>query len=138
MLAAQRAVGGIVHDEEGHAVFDIEVQHAHDMRVDERCDGLGLAMKVLDVGSVCQVGVQDFDGGLHVKPQVLTEIDLGEASASEQAHEAIVAQLLTYTIRHSLSTCIFSTEDKIAEMLDNRSGVSLVAVLQTRLRLMES
>src|SRR6266849_4151785 len=138
MLAAQGAVGGVVHHEERDAILDIEVKNAHNMRVDERCNGLRFAVEVLDVGSVCQLGVQDFDGGLHVEPQVLAEIDLCETSTSQQAHEAIVAQLLTYTIRHSLSTCIISTEDKIAEMLDNRSGVSLVAVLQTRLRLIES
>ena len=96
MSVAQRAVGGVVHDEERDAILDIEVQHTHNMRVDERCDGLGFAVEVLDVGS------------LHVEPQVLAEIDLGETSASQETYEAIVAQLLTYTIRHTKPTSFSS------------------------------
>src|SRR5713226_6296866 len=97
---AQGAVGGIVHDQERDAILDIEVKQSHDMWVSERCNGLGLAVEVLDVGSVCQLGVQDFDGGLHVEPQVLAEIDFGETSSSQKIHEAIVPKLLAYTVDH--------------------------------------
>src|SRR6266849_7233538 len=119
MLAAQGAVGGVVHHEERDAILDIEVKNAHNMRVDERCNGLRFAVEVLDVGSVCQLGVQDFDGGLHVEAQVLAEIDLGETSASQEKHEAIVAQLLTYTIRHTKPTSFSS----VLQLVHSRSSV---------------
>ena len=56
---------GLVHDEEGNVTLDVEVEYAHDMRVDEGGDGFCFMVQVLDVVGLGQLGVQDFDGCLH-------------------------------------------------------------------------
>jgi len=83
MLATQGAVGGVVYHEEGDAILDIEVQDAHDMRVNERGNSLGLELEVLYVVGIGQLGVQDFDGGLPIESQVLSEVNFGEASTAQ-------------------------------------------------------
>ena len=94
MQLAQGAIGRIIHDEKGNAIQQIEIKHAHDMRVHQRGNDLAFAVKILYI-IFFYLRTQHFDRSLHVQPQMLTEIDLGKTSLPQQAHKAIVPQLLT-------------------------------------------
>ena len=59
-------------------------------------DRLGLVAKCFDF-LTGQGGTQDFDGSECSQVQVLTEVDLGEATLAKQANEAIAAQKRSYT-----------------------------------------
>src|SRR6266571_4907478 len=100
MALAQGAVGGVVHDQEGGGVFNVKVENAHDVGVDKGGDGFGFALEVIS-GFVGELGMQDFDGRLlGGEAQVLAEVNFGEASTSEEADEAVVAELLAGAVGH--------------------------------------
>src|SRR5205823_13899976 len=47
-----------------------------------------------------QVGMQHFDGRLRVEVQVLSQVDVGKTALSQQAQQAIVAQVLSHAAGH--------------------------------------
>jgi hypothetical protein len=69
--------------------------------VDERRDRLGLALEVLGLAAG-QVGVQHLDGRLLIESQVLAQVDLGIAALAQQAHQPVVAEVLSGAICHVL------------------------------------
>ena len=73
--------------------FDAKIQHAHDMRMYEAGNGLRLAAKVLDI-IVCEPCMEQFDGGLCFKVNMLAKIDLGKPSLPQLTDESIIAQAL--------------------------------------------
>lgn len=67
--------------------------------MDKRGDGLGFLLEVLGLG-LGEMGMQHFDGGLLIEPQVLPKVHLGEAALSQQAHQPVVAELLSGAVCH--------------------------------------
>src|SRR5437899_585970 len=45
--------------------------------------------------------MEDFDSGLSLQIDVLTKVDLSEASASQEADQAVIAKLLSNPIYHT-------------------------------------
>src|SRR5438876_5306238 len=74
----QRAIGGIVHHQEGHAVLHIIIEDAHNRRMHEPGDGLRFLLKVLGLNAA-QMGMHYLDSRLLVEPQVLPAVDLSIA-----------------------------------------------------------
>src|SRR6266536_5974200 len=66
------------------------------MRVRETRQGLGLARKLLGI-LVGEPRVQELHGCMAVEVDVLSQVDLGETSSSQQTKQAIVAKLLAFT-----------------------------------------
>src|SRR5579885_1339156 len=100
MPTAQRATGGIIHDQERNAFVQRKIQYPHNMRMNQRDDGLSLIMKLLNI-LFAQMRRKDFEGrALACQADVLAQIDLSEAAAPEKLNEAIIAPLLTDTIFH--------------------------------------
>ncbi len=96
MPCAQRAAWGKAHHQVRGASLHIVVEHAHDMGMLKTSDRLGLAAKCVDF-LTGEGGTQDLDGSEGSQVQVLTEVDLGEATLTKQANEAIAAQQFSHT-----------------------------------------
>ena len=69
------------------------------MRMREAGDGASLSAKLLQM-LADQTYLEHLDSGQRVQMKMLTEVDIGEATASEQAEQAIVAKLLAHTVGH--------------------------------------
>ena len=83
--------------------FDAKIQHAHNMGMYEAGDGLRLAAKVLDI-IVSEPCVEQFDGGLRFKVNMLAKIHFGKPSLPQLTDEPVIAQALPniiYLICHA-------------------------------------
>ncbi len=81
----------VVHHQEGQAVVsNVEVQHAHNVGMDQAGNDLSLLQEAqhLLLGHAC---MQDFDSGLALQIDVLAQVDLGKAALAQQADQAIFA-----------------------------------------------
>ena len=96
MHLSQRTVGGIVHDKKGQVLLHVKIEDAHDMGMHETSNRARLRAEWFDVVAR-QVGMQHFDGRLRVEVQVLSQVDVGKTALSQQAQQAIVAQVLSLT-----------------------------------------
>jgi hypothetical protein len=65
--------------------------------VDQASNGLGLLEEAVEIISSGEFHVKEFDGSLCLEIDMLSQIDLGEATFAKQALQAIVAQLLSDT-----------------------------------------
>src|SRR2546421_999790 len=99
MVLAQRAPGGIVHNEKRQVLLHVKIEDAHDMGMHEASNGACLRAKKLDV-LTDQVGMQHFDGRLSVEVEMLSQVDVSKATLPKQTQQAIVAQVLSYTVGH--------------------------------------
>jgi hypothetical protein len=73
--------------------------------MNERSNNLCFSLEIPYI-LVCQLCMQDFDCNLCIESQVLSKIDFCEATAPQELHEAVIAQLLAHTFhtfRHKLS-----------------------------------
>ena len=77
MMLAQGSIGRVFHDQKRDSTIDTEVQHSHNIGMDEMRDSASLAAKVVDA-VIDQVSSQQLDGGLSVEMNMLTEIDIGK------------------------------------------------------------
>ena len=62
-------------------------------------DGLGFLLEVLRLNTV-QMRMQHLDGRLLIEPHVLSEVDLGIATLSQQADQPVIAKLLSKSVCH--------------------------------------
>src|SRR2546421_12599275 len=99
MQLSQRTIGGIIHDKEGQVLLYIKIEDAHDMGMHEARNHARLRAEWLDV-LAGQVGMQHFDGRLRVEVQMLSQVDVGKTALSQQAQQAIVAQVLSHAAGH--------------------------------------
>src|SRR2546423_12804820 len=98
MTGPQRPAGSIVKDQKWCALLNIKIQQTHDMRMHQFfcCFCFFLKLACIDIKQM-----QDFNGCLFgSQTHMLAEVDLCEASFSQQFHHTIVAELLTEAITH--------------------------------------
>ena len=69
------------------------------MGMREAGDGASLSAKLLQM-LADQTYLEHLDSGQRVQMKMLTEVDIGEATASEQTEQAIVAKLLAHAVGH--------------------------------------
>src|SRR5260221_1736411 len=100
MTFAQGAIGGILHDEKGDAIFYVKIKATHDMGMHETSEHACLGTESLSVFTR-EVGMQYFDSCLCVEVQVFSQVDLGNATSPDETKQAIVANLLSYTVSHT-------------------------------------
>src|SRR5579884_3849192 len=74
-------------------------QYTHNMWVFEAGDRLCLFEKILQ-RIISKLYPQYFKGRLCLEVSMFTEVDIGEASPSEETSQVIVAKLLSHTINH--------------------------------------
>jgi hypothetical protein len=65
----------------------------------ERGNGLRFLLEVLRL-LLSQMGMQYLDSRLLIEPHMLSEVDLGIATLSQQADQPIIAKLLSNAICH--------------------------------------
>src|SRR5437763_7383828 len=99
MALTKRAIGGIVHDQEGDAVLHAKFEDAHNVGVYESSNGLGFRTKVLQ-GTAHQTWSENFNSRLCIQVNMLTKVDIGEATLPKQTDELIVAKLLACLVCH--------------------------------------
>jgi hypothetical protein len=63
-------------------------------------------------GLAREMGVEHFDGCLRVEVQVLSQVDLGNATAPDETKQAIVAKLLSYTVGHARASSHYGFKTK--------------------------
>ena len=63
---AKRAIRGVVHDEKGIVVLNVEVEDAHDMRMYQVSNGEGFVAECLDA-LLIQLRMENLDRGLRVQ-----------------------------------------------------------------------
>jgi len=100
MTVAQRPMRGILEHQKRRAVLHGEIQHAHDVRMGETCQGLCFLHKA-GLILFAELGVKDFEGRTAFKVDMLAQVDLGKASLAKESSQTVVAQLLTYTVGHT-------------------------------------
>ena len=99
-MLAERAAGGVVHDQKGGVILHVKVEDTHDMRMIEMGDSAGLFLKTLHLMRIGKARVEDFDSCLGAQAQMLTQIDFCKAALSQKADEPILAKLLADAISH--------------------------------------
>src|SRR5579884_882629 len=82
----------IVHNQEWQTVLYVEVEHTYDVRMLQCGNCLRFLSKIFDLFSG-EMGVEHFDSSFCSETCMLSQIDLGETSLSQQTDQAIVAQL---------------------------------------------
>src|ERR1051326_1202532 len=89
----------IVHHKKGDAVHDVVFEDTHNGGMSEMGDGTRFLEKA-EFMIVGQAHLEYLDGGFSVEVDMLAEVDVSEAALSEQAHQAVVCELLTYPVWH--------------------------------------
>ena len=64
-------------------------------------DGASLLQKAFEVFVMCHFGLQDFDSDLRFEVNMLSQVDIGEASSPDQVDHAVVAKLLACAVPHA-------------------------------------
>jgi len=62
-------------------------------------NGASLETKLLHL-IACQLGLEYFDSRLRAKIDMFTQVDLGEATFSQEAYEAVIPKVLPNTFCH--------------------------------------
>jgi len=82
MPLTQCAVGGIVHNEKRNIVLYAKLQHAHNVGMFQADNDTSFITKLLYVFG-CQLSMQYFDSSLSIEVNMLTQVDISEASPSQ-------------------------------------------------------
>ncbi len=75
----QGAVGRVIHDQIGHARFDVKMADAHDVGMLQPGDGARLLLELLQFVSIDQLRMQQFDGDLGAQAHIFAQVDFGKA-----------------------------------------------------------
>src|SRR5690349_21685938 len=87
----------IVHDKYRHALLNHIFEHAHNMRMVQARQRLGLSKEVFDI-AVLERGPQQLERGGALEIDMLAQIDVRKSPLPKHTGNAIVAQLLSDTI----------------------------------------
>src|SRR5438105_9426561 len=82
MKLTQSAIRGVTHNQERDFTFHAKVQNPHDIGMLQAGNDTSFRTKLLYIVS-CQLGLQDFDGGVRTKVEMLSQVDLSEATFSQ-------------------------------------------------------
>src|SRR5947209_3866950 len=96
MTVEQSPMRGILEHQKRRAVLHSKIQHAHNVRMRETCQGLGFLQKA-GLVLFAEPGVKDFEGRTAFEVDMLTQVDLGKASLTKESSQTVVAQLLALT-----------------------------------------
>src|SRR2546428_4958927 len=100
MPLTERTIRIVLHHQEGCALLDIEIKHIDNMRMLEGCNGVRFLLEGLNV-LLRDTGIQNLDGCESLlKPQMLSQIDGGLTSFSNQTEQPIAAKLLIAKVCH--------------------------------------
>src|SRR5436305_9080895 len=92
-----RAACGIVHDEEGHRIYGVEVEDAYDMGMTQASDGTGLCAESVNIGRT-QLCIEHFNGGLGTQVNMLSKVDFGGSTCAEPTEKTIAPKALSYKV----------------------------------------
>ncbi len=95
MPLAQCAIGRVVHHQEGDVMLHTKVCDPYDMGMDQASNRLCLLEEAIHILLVGHGRGQHFKSNLHLKIVVLTEVNISESAASNEADDSIVTELLT-------------------------------------------
>src|SRR5437588_13082821 len=99
MTLAQSAMRGIIHDQKRSPAFDTKLEDTYNMGMDQVGNRTGLGTELVHI-IAGQLSMEYFDGRLGPEVNMFSQIDLCEATFSQQANQLIVAKLLPYVIGH--------------------------------------
>src|SRR6266852_5703877 len=102
MLLAQCTSWGIVHHEYRCAPVHGEFEDTHNVWVSQANQGLCLGDELIDIFAF-EGSTQDFEGRVAFEVAMLAQIDICKPASSQQTDEAVVSQLLSSAISHSLA-----------------------------------
>jgi hypothetical protein len=106
MALTQGALGSILHDQVRNPFILAKIEDTDNMRMNEMGQNARFLLKsVLHIG--IQARIEDFDGGQAFQMNMLAQIDIGEASLSQQLQQAIVPYLLSNALRHHYRNSFF-------------------------------
>src|SRR2546428_14091319 len=89
----------ILHHKEGNIVHHVVFQDAHDRGMSKMSDGTCFLKKAVFI-FVGQTHLEHFVGSLSVEIDMFAEVDISEAALSEYTDQAVVCELLAYTVWH--------------------------------------
>ncbi len=106
MALAQRPIGGIIHDQVRRFAIHAKICDAYDIGMNQAGNGLRLLKEAFHVIFVRHFRLQDFDGDLRFEVNMLTKINFGESPSPNEAKNAVVAELLIYTVCHHYTSFV--------------------------------
>src|SRR5437763_682971 len=96
VTVAQGPMRSILYYQKRGAVLHRHIQHAHNVRMGEICQGLCFLHKVGGV-LFAELCVKDFEGSTAFEVDMLAQVDLGKASLAKKSSQAVITQLLAFT-----------------------------------------
>src|ERR1051326_4426033 len=99
MKLAQGAMWSIIHDQKRCAFIYTKFKHTYNIGMLQTCNCPGLVEKALQA-LVCQSHLEDFYCSLCPQINMITKVDLSEATLSYVTYQAIVPKLLTCVVGH--------------------------------------
>jgi len=88
---AKGSIWGIFHYQKRYRTLDPEVQHAHNIRMEQMRDGTSFAAEVFNV-VINQTSAQHLDSSQCIEMDMLSEINVGESTLSNKLKNSIVPQ----------------------------------------------
>src|SRR5947209_7673142 len=107
MTLTQGAMSSILDHQKRSSLLHRKIQHAHNVRMREPCQGLCFLHKVGRV-LFAELCVKDFEGSEGFEVDMLAQVDLGKASLAKEASQAVVAQLFAHTVCHTSTPLAYS------------------------------
>src|SRR2546425_10063080 len=102
MSLAEGALRSILHHQKRRAILYCKIEDTHNMWVGQENQSLCFLQKGFGT-LVLEERVKNFEGGVTFKVDMLSQIDFGKASASQEPKQAVVTQLLSHTVFATLS-----------------------------------
>src|SRR5260370_22683327 len=97
MKLAQGPIGSIVHHQIGNFLLDAKVKNTHNIWMHEMSNGTCFSAKGVHI-LIGQLSMEHLDRYLSAQVKMLTKVDFGKATFSQQTGEIITAKLLPHTI----------------------------------------
>jgi hypothetical protein len=103
MTLPQRATRGIVEYQKGNLVHDAEIQHAYNVGMHQASEGAGFPHKPLQIISR-YFRLQQLEGDGRSEKDMLAEVDISKATATDEPDYAVISQLLSSVVCHIRSS----------------------------------
>src|SRR5215471_14646080 len=92
-------MGSVIDHQKGHVALHIEIEDVHNAWMDECGNDVRFLLEVFSL-LLAQMLMEHFYSCLLVESHVLAQVDISEATLSQQADQPVVAKLLTDTVDH--------------------------------------
>src|SRR5712691_1017395 len=77
MTVAEGSIKGILYHQKRSTILHCKIQHAHNVRMSETCQGLRFLHKAVGV-LFAELRVKDFEGSTALEVDMLAQVDLGK------------------------------------------------------------